>query len=123
MPGSAHVSYSTSAVLVAGGVFAFAKRKSMPSLIGGVGAGLLMALSGFLISNDQEFGGHLLGALTGATIGSVMMVRAVKTKKVMPAGAVSALLGLAGLYNGAKFKEYYEIHRQAQLDSQINKKL
>jgi uncharacterized membrane protein (UPF0136 family) len=95
----------------------FLQKKSMPSLIGGVGSGVLMAISGLLIGKDQEMAGHALGALTGTVIGSVMLKRSISTKKVMPAGAVAVLMGLTAAYNGVKFNDYYQIAQQEKLES------
>lgn len=67
------------AVMIAGGLFAFINKGSVPSLIGGVLLGGTLLASSYLIREGHYVEGHGLGALIGG-IGTVgMALRVAKT--------------------------------------------
>ena len=59
MGGSAHLNFSVGAVVAAGGIYAFVKRKSMPSLVGGVVIGGAIIGGGVLISKGSLSSFHI----------------------------------------------------------------
>lgn len=96
------------ALLAGGGIGAYVRAKSVPSLVAGVTSGGLMIGSAQMIKGGDNFKGHALGAATSAAIAFPMGMRAVKSGKLFPAGAV-ALLGLIGLgYNGKQAVDWYD---------------
>lgn len=86
------------ALLALGGTIGFAKAGSVPSLIGGVGSGAALIKSGSMADQRSAF---LLGSIVSALLTAGMVPRAIKTKKMMPAGMV-ALLGLIALLTNAR---------------------
>jgi uncharacterized membrane protein (UPF0136 family) len=100
---SHHGEYTMGAILIAGGSFAYLKKKSLPSLLGGVclGAGYLTA--GWLIHQKYEYTrGHQVAAICGATLATVGITRFAKTKAIFPAGML-AILGVVSLAGEAYF--------------------
>lgn len=88
-------------LLAFGGVVGFAKKGSVPSLIGGVGCGAsLWAAGGTERAMKMPKRAILFGTLVSALLSAGMIPRALKTKKVMPAGMV-ALLGLMSFLHNA----------------------
>ena len=55
--GSSHIDFSLAVLTAAGGIAAFVRKKSVPSLLGGVGIGAAFAVSGYIINVGD--GGHL----------------------------------------------------------------
>ncbi|KAJ1476870.1 hypothetical protein T484DRAFT_1823365 [Baffinella frigidus] len=51
-------------LMAAGGTFAFVKKRSVPSLIGGLSAGALFMGSGLLLQKGQNKNGHMLALAT-----------------------------------------------------------
>ena len=64
---SSHLASTSAALLVGAGVFAFAKTRSVPSLVGASALGLLFASSAVLVRNsDQQLLAHALALAGGA---------------------------------------------------------
>jgi uncharacterized membrane protein (UPF0136 family) len=100
---SHHLDYTVSAILASGGIFAFIKKKSTPSLIGGLTLAFAFALSGYLIHQRFEyFAGNMLGSASGVALASVGLSRYLKTRKPMPGLALLGLGMAAGGYHGYK---------------------
>ncbi|CAE8629018.1 unnamed protein product, partial [Polarella glacialis] len=83
------------ALVAAGGVMGYAKKKSIPSLVAGGLSGLALIGAGL--------GSHFK---TAASISGLLLMMMgpsfVKTGKVMPAGMVTVLSAVALAYNGWK---------------------
>eukprot|EP00747_Dinoflagellata_sp_TGD_P189303 gnl/TRDRNA2_/TRDRNA2_49470_c0_seq1.p1 gnl/TRDRNA2_/TRDRNA2_49470_c0~~gnl/TRDRNA2_/TRDRNA2_49470_c0_seq1.p1 ORF type:complete len:125 (-),score=26.93 gnl/TRDRNA2_/TRDRNA2_49470_c0_seq1:105-434(-) len=104
-PGQAHLNLSVGALLAIGGLFAYVKKGSVPSLLGGGFCGAGLIASGTMARKDPRRA-FLLGTIVSAILSAGMIPRAVKTKKMMPAGMVALLGAIALLYNGKKLKEW-----------------
>jgi uncharacterized membrane protein (UPF0136 family) len=75
-------------------------------MLAGLGLGSLLILSGRLISTGKNFEGHAVGVLASAAGSGAMLGRAMKTKSIMPAGAVAAILTACGIFNLLKMQEW-----------------
>eukprot|EP00008_Paramoeba_atlantica_P003382 CAMPEP_0201478074 /NCGR_PEP_ID=MMETSP0151_2-20130828/2992_1 /ASSEMBLY_ACC=CAM_ASM_000257 /TAXON_ID=200890 /ORGANISM="Paramoeba atlantica, Strain 621/1 / CCAP 1560/9" /LENGTH=177 /DNA_ID=CAMNT_0047859023 /DNA_START=249 /DNA_END=782 /DNA_ORIENTATION=- len=92
--------------LVGGGMAAFSRLRSFPSLIGGCSIGAILAFSGFQIKHRSEPLGHKIGALGGLLLAASSAGRAITTKKYMPA-MLSGVGTSTALYN---LRHVYRIH-------------
>jgi len=75
---------------IAGGVLGFVKAKSKPSLIAGGLSGLLLLTAAWLMRTPGR-PGLVLGLLVSLALAGRFVGAYRKTKKVMPAGVMSAL--------------------------------
>mmetsp|Transcript_73193 Transcript_73193/g.174434 ORF Transcript_73193/g.174434 Transcript_73193/m.174434 type:complete len:122 (+) Transcript_73193:87-452(+) len=106
-PGAAHLNFTLGGLLSIGGVVGYLKAGSIPSLVGGLGCGSLMVASGVLVEKDCQKA-FLLGSVTSGVLTAAMLPRFIRTKKMMPTGAVT-FLGLIGLaYNGMKLSQWWD---------------
>eukprot|EP00930_Biecheleria_cincta_P098217 TRINITY_DN89897_c0_g1_i1.p1 TRINITY_DN89897_c0_g1~~TRINITY_DN89897_c0_g1_i1.p1 ORF type:complete len:121 (+),score=18.21 TRINITY_DN89897_c0_g1_i1:153-515(+) len=105
--GAAHLNLTVGALLGMGGAMGYYKAGSTASLIGGVGSGALMVGSGLLVERDPQ-SAFLLGSGTSGLLTAGMLPRFLKTKKMMPTGAVTLLGTLALAYNGKKLAEWWD---------------
>mmetsp|Transcript_7339 Transcript_7339/g.15985 ORF Transcript_7339/g.15985 Transcript_7339/m.15985 type:complete len:110 (+) Transcript_7339:34-363(+) len=104
--GQAHSDVALAVLCTAGGVAGYLKKKSLPSLLGGLGFGAAYAYSGYLSNSVDAVQGHAAGAVTSLALTAIMGARLVKTKKIMPAGLLTGC-GLLGLvYHYQKFNEW-----------------
>jgi len=108
MGGSAHLAGTMGAVMLAGGVAGYAKAKSVPSLAGGLGAAALFFASAALIQKGDDLRGHQLALGTSLVLASGMGFRAVKSGKMMPAGAISVINAASAAYQAKKVMEWSE---------------
>ena len=81
------------------------KKKSLPSLLGGLVVGGVMIIAGGLISSGSDFNGHLVGASGSALLVGVGMSRYLKTSKMMPA---LPMVALGIISSGYHFQKAYE---------------
>lgn len=84
-----YVAFAYAAIVAIGGIIGFLKAGSVPSLVAGVGSGLLAGLGAQKVSANPR-NVHLLLA-TSALLAVFMGVRYSRTQKFMPAGLVSLL--------------------------------
>ncbi|KAI6690547.1 hypothetical protein NL676_027375 [Syzygium grande] len=89
-------------LLVIGGLIGFLRKKSVASLAGGAGAGLLLVLAGYLSLKAFEkrrnsYAALVLETVCAAVLTFVMGQRYVQTSKIMPAGI---LAGISALMTG-----------------------
>jgi len=105
-PGAAHLNYTVGALVAVGGAIGYMQRKSVPSLVAGVGIGSLYAYSAYLISNGQSENGHLLATVTSTALTLVMGNRWRRTGNAMPAALLTGVGVGAGVYNGIKWNEW-----------------
>mmetsp|Transcript_6629 Transcript_6629/g.21396 ORF Transcript_6629/g.21396 Transcript_6629/m.21396 type:complete len:108 (+) Transcript_6629:79-402(+) len=106
MGGAAHLSFTTATLLAGGGVWGYVRRKSMPSLIGGLSTGCAMAGSGVLIQTGNDLEGHFLGLATSSLLLGTMGARFAATRKMLPAGAIALLALVSCAYHGKKVNEW-----------------
>ncbi|XP_010267677.1 PREDICTED: protein FATTY ACID EXPORT 5-like [Nelumbo nucifera] len=91
-------------ILMAGGVVAYARKGSVASLGGGLGAGVLLLLAGFLSlkafeKRKNSYFALILETACAFALTFVMGQRYVQTSKIMPAGIVAAISALmTGFY-------------------------
>jgi uncharacterized membrane protein (UPF0136 family) len=106
MTGSAHAAYTVGGISVAGGLFAFYKKKSVASLLGSliIGGGLIAG--GYLITTGDNFVGHSLAATSSVGLTAVGISRLLTTKKSMPAAPMIILGGLSSAYQLTKANDW-----------------
>ena len=105
-PGEAHAAFGVAGLVAVGGIIGFAKRRSVPSLVAGLAFGAGFAAAGMMISDGKEFQGHATAATLGTVLAGAMGSRALKTGKMMPAGAVAAIGAAALAYHGKKAMDW-----------------
>ena len=106
--GSSHLSLTMATLCMGGGAFAYYRKRSIPSLIGGFGAGLVYLGAVQMINGEDQFKGHAMASTTGALLAGGMGSRALKSGKFMPAGLVASLGVVSMLYEGKKANEWRE---------------
>jgi uncharacterized membrane protein (UPF0136 family) len=106
MGGSAHFNYTAGGLVCAGGVAGFVRSASTASLAGGLGAGLPLLASGYMIASGDDFNGHALGCASGGVLAGGMGMRFLKGGKFMPAGMVATIGLLTALYNAKKAHDW-----------------
>jgi len=104
--GSTHMSMTMALVCTGGGIFSYIRKGSIPSMIGGVGAGLSYSLAIYLHSKDEHYKGHSVACTTGGLLAGSMGYRALKKGKIMPAGIIASLGVISMLYEGKKANEW-----------------
>ena len=86
------------------GVAGFAKTRSVPSLVAGLGVGALYGAAGYLIQQNRDYG-HETAVAASTLLGGAMIPRALKTRKPVPI-ALSVISLAAGGYYVKKVIEY-----------------
>ncbi|KAL9544177.1 hypothetical protein MBANPS3_007755 [Mucor bainieri] len=101
---SHHPSYTLAGLCAVGGVAGFAKTRSIPSLVAGLGVGALYGAAGYLIQQNRDYG-HETAVAASTLLGGAMIPRALKTRKPVPI-ALSVISLAAGGYYVKKVIEY-----------------
>ncbi|KAL2912496.1 hypothetical protein HK105_207985 [Polyrhizophydium stewartii] len=87
---SSHLAFTVGGVCAVGGTIGYIKGRSIPSLVAGVGFGLLYATAGYLIKENKNFGIELAAA-TSVALTAAMGPRALSGK---PVPVTLTILGL-----------------------------
>ncbi|KAI8983817.1 transmembrane proteins 14C-domain-containing protein [Pilobolus umbonatus] len=101
---SHHPSYTLAGLCAIGGVAGFARTRSLPSLVAGLGVGALYGTAGYLIKRNEDYG-HETAVVASTLLAGSMIPRAIKTKKPVPI-ALSLISLAAGGYYVKKVIEY-----------------
>ncbi|KAI8342954.1 transmembrane proteins 14C-domain-containing protein [Chlamydoabsidia padenii] len=101
---SQHPAFTMSALCFAGGIAGFARTRSIPSLVAGIGIGGLYGAAGYLIKENAN-GGHEMAVGTSLLLTGAMLPRAIKTKKALPI-ALAVTSFAAGAYYTKKVVDY-----------------
>lgn len=105
-PSAAQPNFAAGGILAAGGFYDFYTVGNMTSLVGGVGAGALMAGSGLLMERDPQ-SAFLLGTATGGAVAAGMLPHYMKSGQMLPMGM--AMVGAAvAAYNGWHFFRWWD---------------
>ncbi|PNW78719.1 hypothetical protein CHLRE_09g387838v5 [Chlamydomonas reinhardtii] len=104
--GEVHMDIAFAVVTTAGGVMGYVKKKSLPSLLGGLAFGAAYGATAWTIQNHDAYVGHTVGAATSAVMATMMGLRLAKTKKVMPSGILTGLGLLGLLYHANKARQW-----------------
>eukprot|EP00670_Eutreptiella_braarudii_P014867 CAMPEP_0174324496 /NCGR_PEP_ID=MMETSP0810-20121108/12545_1 /TAXON_ID=73025 ORGANISM="Eutreptiella gymnastica-like, Strain CCMP1594" /NCGR_SAMPLE_ID=MMETSP0810 /ASSEMBLY_ACC=CAM_ASM_000659 /LENGTH=103 /DNA_ID=CAMNT_0015437341 /DNA_START=25 /DNA_END=336 /DNA_ORIENTATION=- len=81
-----------------GGCMGYAKKGSVPSLVGGVGLGAAYGVSAWLCDENPS-AGYTVGLAASVVMAIVGAMRYKKSKKVMPAGMLLIMGLFAGVCN------------------------
>ncbi|ORZ23440.1 transmembrane proteins 14C-domain-containing protein [Absidia repens] len=100
---SHHPAYAMSALCFAGGIGGFARTRSLPSLIAGVGLGTLYGAAGYI--SQENVNGYKLAVGSSVVLAGAMIPRAIKTKKPVPIALALTSLA-AGAYYTKKVIDY-----------------
>ncbi|KAI7906653.1 transmembrane proteins 14C-domain-containing protein [Cokeromyces recurvatus] len=101
---SHHTSYTLAGLCAAGGIAGFARTRSIPSLVAGLGVGILYGTAGYLIQQNKDYG-HETAVAASTILGGAMIPRALKTRKPVPV-ALSVISIAAGSYYVKKIIDY-----------------
>ena len=104
--GSSHIPLSVGGLCVMGGMYAYYKASSLPSLLGGVGTGSLLWASVYLINTGREYQGHLLASASSLILVGVGLTRYMKLRSMYPTGWMAIVGGLSLVYNFTKALEW-----------------
>lgn len=90
-------------ILIVGGFIGYARKGSMVSLGGGVGAGLLLILAGTLSlqafkKRKNSYFGLILETVIATGLTYAMGQRYMETSKVMPAGVVAGISAVMTMF-------------------------
>ncbi|GAB4846146.1 Protein FATTY ACID EXPORT 6 [Ancistrocladus abbreviatus] len=86
-------------ILICGGIFGYFRKGSVTSLGGGVGAGLLLVLAGYLSlkafeKRKNSYFALILETVIAAALTFIMGQRYMQTSKIMPSGMIAGISGL-----------------------------
>ncbi|KAL9539998.1 hypothetical protein MBANPS3_009945 [Mucor bainieri] len=102
---SQHPSYAMAALCTAGGIAGYARSRSIPSLVAGVGVGAMYGVAGYLIKENRYYG-HETGVAASVIMASSMVPKAIKTGK--PFSVTLAVCSVVtGAYYTKKVIEYW----------------
>ncbi|KAG2233551.1 transmembrane proteins 14C-domain-containing protein [Thamnidium elegans] len=102
---SQHPSYLMTALCTAGGIAGYARTRSLPSLIAGVGVGAMFGVAAYTIKENRNYGHET--ALTASLIMATSMVpKAIKTSKPFPV-TLAICSVVTGAYYTKKIIEYW----------------
>ncbi|CAO3625464.1 unnamed protein product [Mucor hiemalis] len=102
---SHHPSYFMAAFCTAGGIAGYARTRSIPSLVAGVGVGALYGVAGYIIKENKSYG-HETGLLASIIMASSMVPKAIKTLKPFPV-ALAICSVTTGAFYTKKIVEYW----------------
>jgi uncharacterized membrane protein (UPF0136 family) len=83
---------------IAGGIIGYVKAGSLPSIIAGALAGILLLIAAFLLPENQLWGLGL-ALFTSLLLAAQFVPKFIRTGKVMPAGMMS-ILSVVGIVIG-----------------------
>ncbi|CAG9463988.1 unnamed protein product [Pedinophyceae sp. YPF-701] len=107
-PGSAHPSLLMSGLLGLGGAIGFLKKRSVPSLVGGLTLGAAFFYSGHLIaSGESPATGHDVALAASVVTAAMMGARFRKTRAFMPGGVLMVAGGGSAVYQAIKSAEWH----------------
>ncbi|EFJ44121.1 hypothetical protein VOLCADRAFT_106504 [Volvox carteri f. nagariensis] len=104
--GEVHLDLALSALTSMGGVMGYVRKKSLPSLIGGLTFSVAYGTAAYIIQSKDAFLGHSVGCATSALMTTIMGMRLAKTKKVMPAGILTGVGLLGFVYHAQKARQW-----------------
>lgn len=99
-------SFSVAGVVLAGGVSAYMKKGSKPSLIGSLALGSGLITGGVLLESNQDHLGTIVSTAASAGVAAIGGIRFKATKKIFPAvpllvlGAASTAFHIHHLWQG-----------------------
>ncbi|KAK3693881.1 transmembrane proteins 14C-domain-containing protein [Podospora appendiculata] len=96
-------SYILGALTATGGIIGFAKTGSVPSIVAGVGVGILYGLGAYRIQSGEPYGIEL-SLLASAVLGGSSIPRAIRLRKPVPV-ALSVLASFGLLTFGNAFRK------------------
>ena len=87
-------------------MYAYVKKRSLPSLVGSLIIGGTFIVAGELIRRGSDYHGHLIGAAASCGLIAVGASRYLATSKMMPAAPLVALGLLSSAYHMKKTYEW-----------------
>lgn len=102
-----HPSYTLSALLLAGGISGYVKKRSIPSLVAGLTFSATFAAAGYLLHKNADWGLELALGSSGLLLAAGIS-RAIPVKFTKPIPVLLTTLGLASTaYYTKKYNEFY----------------
>ncbi len=87
-------------------MYAYVKKRSLPSLVGSLVIGGTFIVAGEFIRRGSDYHGHLIGAAASCGLSAVGASRYIATSKMMPAAPMVALGLLSSAYHMKKTYEW-----------------
>ncbi|KAJ2612662.1 hypothetical protein H4S08_002597 [Coemansia sp. RSA 1365] len=105
---SHHTAYSMAGICAVGGAIGYAKGRSIPSLVAGVGIGAVYCYAGLRIQKNQEYG-HELALAASSLLLFAMGPKALRTRAPVP--VVMSTLGTASAayYSKKSYEDRYGV--------------
>ncbi|KAF0408099.1 TMEM14-domain-containing protein [Gigaspora margarita] len=95
-----HPAYAMAVLCTVGGIAGYASKKSVPSIVSGVGIGMGYAVGGYLIQKEKSYGNET-ALVASILLGGVMIPRMVKYGRPIPLSLSILSVGI-GTYYGKK---------------------
>lgn len=87
------------------GIAGYARSRSVPSLVAGVGVGAMYGAASYLIKENRNYG-HETGVAASVIMASSMVPKAIKTGKAFPV-TLAVCSVVTGAYYTKKIIEYW----------------
>ncbi|KAJ2719749.1 hypothetical protein GGI07_005026 [Coemansia sp. Benny D115] len=105
---SHHPAYTMAGICAVGGAIGYAKGKSIPSLVAGVGLGAAYWYAGTRIQNNENYG-HDLALATSSLLLFAMGPKALRTRAPVPVAMSVLGTGAAGYYSKKAYEDRYGV--------------
>ncbi|ODQ80663.1 hypothetical protein BABINDRAFT_166265 [Babjeviella inositovora NRRL Y-12698] len=102
-----HPAFTLSGLCLVGGIMGYVRKGSLPSMLGGVGVGLVYGAAGYLLKENMDYGIHLaLGASSVLLAAGSARAAATRFRKPVPL-LLFGIGGLSTVYYCIKYNQFY----------------
>ncbi|PIA18574.1 hypothetical protein COEREDRAFT_79614 [Coemansia reversa NRRL 1564] len=105
---SHHTAYSMAGICAVGGAIGYAKGRSIPSLVAGVGIGAVYWYAGLRIQKNQDYG-HDLALAASSLLLFAMGPKALRTRAPVPIAMSTLGTASAAYYSKKAYEDRYGV--------------